>query len=212
MATFDELRSFNDALIRKALSAAVFVAPQSVDDEIDALKDATGLLALPTGYSDVGRITSDGITFPREVETSDTTSLGASQPTRRDIVSDVSSISFVMQESKRATFELYDGIDLAAVTPDANGNISYDRPDRPAQTYHRLLAMFKDGEGADAVYGAVWMPRALVTDRGERVWNSETEIQYSVTLTAFVDPTVGTAVRTLWAGPAARLTEMGFTA
>lgn len=211
MATFTELAAFNETLIRKALQATVWIAPQSVEDEIDSLKDATGLL-VPLGYEPVGRLTTEGISLPRDVTVADVNSLGASQPSRRDVTSDVSSIGFTMQESKKSNIGLYDDQDLSAVTYDANGNVYWDKPDRSAGTYHRLLAMFKDGDGADAVYGAVWMPRAQVTDRGEIVWNADDEIRYNVTLTAFADPTFGTAVRTIWAGPVDRLTAMGFTA
>src|SRR5690606_196954 len=112
-------------------------------------------------------------------------------------------------ESKRLAFELHEGIDLSAVTQDANGNVSWDQPDRPASAYYRVLALFKDGEGADAIYFAKWLPRAMVTDQGEQSWNEESELQYPLTLTAFVDDAVGTAVRSMWAGPTDRLTAMG---
>lgn len=213
MPTFDSLQNHADTLIRKGLQGSIFVAPTSVTDEIATLKDATGLLALPAGYTDVGRITKDqGASWTRAVETSDVTSLGSATPTRTDIVSVTSGLSFTMQESKRQVFELHNGQDLSAVTYDANGNVSFDAPDRPADLYYRVLALFKDGEGADAVYFAKWLPRAKVTDTGEQSWNESNEIQYPVTLRAFVDDSVGTAVRTLWAGSPERLTAMGFTA
>lgn len=213
MPTFTDLQSLVDANIRKGLSGGVWIAPYSSTDEIETLKDATGLLALPSGYSDVGRITKDqGVSWSRDVETSETMSLGAASPTRRDIVSVTSGMSFTMQESKRQVFELHEGLDLSSVTYDANGNVSWDQPDRPASIFYRVLALFKDGEGTDAVYFAKWMPRAQITETGEQSWNEENELQYPVTLTAFVDDTVGTAVRTLWAGSTARLAAMGFTA
>lgn len=212
MPTFDDLQSVVDAHIRKGLQGSVFVKRwEDGDDEIEALKDASGLLALPDGYVDVGRLTKDqGVTWTSEVETSDVTSLGAASPTRRDIVSATRGMSFTMQESKRQAFELSEGLDLSAVRQDANGNVSWDQPDRPASIDYRVLALFKDGEGANAIYFAKWLPRAQVTETGEQSWNEENEIQYPVTLTAFVDELAGTAIRTLWAGPPARLTAMGF--
>lgn len=328
MPTFNELRSRQQELIRKGLEGAIFVKRhEATDPPITSLMDASGLLALPPGYSDVGHITKDqGANWTRDIATSDVMSLGATEPTRRDITSDVTGLAFTMQESKRAVFELYEGVDLSAVTQDAgpataavdevqtvtisgaptggtftltfngattadiahnatgatvqaalealstigsgnvtvsgagggpytvtfvgtlggqnvpemtatgsftggtspsiavatttegvaesayNANVTFDKPDRPASTHYRALALFKDGDGADAIYFAKWLPRVQVTDRGEQSWNEDNELQYAVTLTAFVDSIVGTSARTLWAGPGLTLTSMGFPA
>jgi hypothetical protein len=212
MPTFDDMQQHFAHLIRKGLEGSVFVKRfAAADTAITALKDATGLLALPTGYTDVGYLSKDqGAQWTRSVDTAETTSLGATEPTRRDITSDVTGLQFTMQESKRSVFELYDGLDLAGVTQDANGNVSWDKPDRPATIYYRVMVLFKDGEGADAVYFAKWGPRMQVTDRGEQSWNENNEVVYPVTMTAFVDPAVGTSMRSLWAGPSTVLTDMGF--
>jgi len=215
MPSFTDLQNHMDSLIRKGLQGSVFVKPfETGDTPIATLTDATGLLAVPTGYTDVGRLTKDqGANWTRDIETNDTMSLGASQPTRRDITSDVTGLAFTMQESKRAVFELHEGVDLSAVTADAQGNVSWDKPDRPRQDRYRVFVLFKDGEGADSIYFAKWGPSMQVTDRGEQAWNEGNEVQYPVTLTAFNDSTVGTALRTLWAGPVDRITtDMGFTA
>lgn len=212
MATFSDLQDHMQELIRKGLEGSFFVKRwASGDSEITAIKDATGLLAVPTGYEDVGYITKDqGASWTRDVNTEDVESLGAAEPTRRDVTSDVTGLQVTMQESKRAVFELYDGQDLAGVTQDANGNVTWDKPDRPASIYYRGLALFKDGDGADAIYFARWLPRFQITDRAEQAWNEGTEVQYGITCTAFVDSTVGTSMRTFWAGPTATLTTMGF--
>lgn len=217
MASFAELQKQADDLIRKGLEGSVFVAPYSEDTEIDALMDAQGgLVALPPGYEDVGLITKDqGVAWSREVDTSDVESLGRSEPTRRDIISDVTGLEFTMQEMKALTLELYEGLSLADVVAEAAGdhsNIVFDKPDRPASIYYRLLALFKDGEGADAFYFAKWLPRVQVTDRSEQSWNENDEIQYGVTVTAFNDPEFGTSVRTLLGVPTAAVAKMGFSA
>lgn len=214
MPSFSDLQSYSDKLIRKGLQGSVFVKPYvDGDPEIEALVDATGLLAIPTGYTDVGRITKDdAVGWTRDIESSDTTSLGAGQPTRRDVTSDVTGLTFTMQESKRQVFELYEGQDLSTVTHDANGNVTWDKPDRPASLRYRVFVLFKDGEGADAFYFAKWLPRAEVTDRGEQTWGEENEVQYPVTMTAYVDEDAGTSIRSLWAGSTAAIGDMGFSA
>lgn len=212
MPSFAELQNHFDDLIRKGLEGSVFAKRfAEADPEIETLKDATGLLALPPGYNDVGNLTKDqGVAWTREIDTSETQSLGKSEPTRRDIVSDVSGLQFTMQESRKEVFELYDGIDLTGIVQDANGNVSWDKADRPASIYYRMFALFKDGDGVDAIYFAKWLPRAQIVERGEQAWNENNEIQYPVTITAYVDRAVGTSMRTLWAGPADKMTAMGF--
>lgn len=214
MPTFSELQNETDSLIRKGLQGLVAVKRHEPGDtEITALVGPDGLLALPTGYTPVGLITKDdGVGWTRDVETSDVTSLGRTEPTRRDVTSDVSGLAFTMQESGKKAFELYEGLDLSAVTHDANGNVSWDKPDRPATIRYRVLVLFKDGDGADAIYFAKWLPRAEVTDRSEQGWNEENAVQYGVTLTAFVDEEFGTSMRSLWAGPTSTITAMGFPA
>jgi hypothetical protein len=212
MPAYSEMIEHFQDLIRKGLEGAVFVKPYAAaDTEITKLKDASGLLAVPTGYGDVGYLTKDqGVAWTRDIGTSETASLGEAEATRVDVTSDVSGLSFTMQESKRRVFELYEGQSLAGVTQDAQGNVTWDKADRPATTYYRTFVLFKDGEGAEALYFAKWGPRMQVTDRAEQGWNEADEVQYGVTMRGFKDPVFGTAMRSLWAGPTATMTRMGF--
>lgn len=218
MATLADLQKQADELIRKGLEGSVFVAPYSEETEITALMDeAGGLIALPESYQDVGLITKDqGVSWSREVDTADVESLGRSEPTRRDVISDITGLEFTMQEMKAITLELYEGISLADVVAesanDTHSNIVFDKPDRPASIYYRVLALFKDGEGADAFYFAKWLPRVQVTDRSEQTWNENDEIQYGVTMTAFNDSEFGTSARTLLGVPSTMVEKMGFSA
>lgn len=215
MPTFSELQTRAQELIRKGLEGSVFIKRHdSGDDEIETLGDSSGLLALPSGYEDLGWITKDqGINWTRDIETSDVMSLGAAQPTRRDITSDVTGLQVTAQETKALTLGLYEGLDLSAKTHDADGNVIIDKPDRPASIYYRVLALMKDGEGADAIYVAKWLPRAQVTDQGEQAWNEENEVEYPFTITAFMDSAIGTSQRMLiWSPSTERVEAMGFDA
>ena len=214
MATFDEVKEHDQSNIRKVLEMAIFVKPfEDGDTEITSIHDGTGLV-IPTGYVGVGLTTKDdGATWSRAVETSDTTSHGYAEPSRRDVTSDVTGLAFVMQESKRTSMELYHGIDLSAVTPDASasgGGFFFDKPARPAQRHYRVLALGKDGDGPDAVYVARWLPNAQVTERSDQAWKEDEEVKYPATLTAYVDAAFGTSFRELWAGPGLDHAAMGF--
>lgn len=213
MATFSEVKGHNTALIRKILEMSIFIKPvEEGDEEVTAIHDSTGVL-VPVGYEPVGLITKDdGASWTREQENSEVTSMGYAQPTRIDIISDVSGLSFTMQESKRQAMEMYHGLDLSAVTTDADGNFFFDRASRPEVRRYRVLAVGKDGDGAGAIYVARWLPNAQVTENAEQAWNEGTEVQYPATLTGFLDDEFGTAFREIWGGPGLDHEAMGFQA
>lgn len=214
MPSLADMQTVNRDLIRKGLEGSVFIKRRVAGDpEIETLVGPSGLLALPAGYLDVGFITKDqGVEWSRDIGTSDVMSHGQSQPTRRDITSDVTGLQFTAQESKAVTLGLHEGLDLSAVKRDANGNVTFDKPNRSASIYYRAFVLYKDGDGVDAVYFAKWLPNCQVSDRGNQSWNEDSEVQYQITLTAFVDPVVGSSIRHLWAGPVATVEAMGFTA
>lgn len=215
MATLTELRDRREDLIRKGLDGSVFIAPYSENTEISKLVGSSGLEALPPEYKDVGFLTKDqGVNWTREIDTSEVESLGAGQPTRIDTTKDVTGLEFTAQESKALNIELYEGVNLSDVAASAGDsshvNVSWDKADKPSLLYYRAFVLFKDGEGADAFYFARWLPKCLVTDRGDQSWNEEDEIQYPITLTAFVDREFGTSCRTLWGIPTKMVDSMGF--
>ena len=126
--TFDSVRTPNVKNIRKALAGAVFIKRWAEGDApITKVYTTAGGLIIPAGYTDVGVLSkSSAAKFARETNTSDVESFGYAQPTRRDITSDVTTVQFTMQESKRQVFELHGGVDLSAVKADTDGNIVID--------------------------------------------------------------------------------------
>ena len=210
--TFDSVRDPNVKNIRKALAGAVFVKRWATGDApITKVWTAAGGLVIPTGYTDVGVLAkASAAKFARDTNTSDVESWGYAQPTRRDVTSDVTTVQFTMQESKRQVFELHGGVDLSAVTPDSDGNVIIDKPQRPQSLDWRVFVLCKDGDGADAVYWLDWLPMAQVTAM-EDVENSESaERAYTVTMTGYEDPAVKTAHRQVWGGPGIDAEAMGF--
>lgn len=212
MATFTEAKGHTPANIRKILEMAIFVKPVADNDTAitQVYVTATGL-TIPTGYLPVGMVTKDdGATWSRDQESSDVTSYGYAEPVRRDIVSDVTGLSFTMQESKKTTMELFHGLDLSGVTTDSAGNFFFDKASRPAQRKYRVLALGKDGDGPDAVYVARWLPNAQITENGEQAWSEGDEVKYPATFTAYTDGTFGTSFREIWGGPGLDHAAMGF--
>jgi hypothetical protein len=212
MATFTEAKGHNRDNIRKVLEMAIFVKPVADADTAITQIYTTALgLIIPAGYLPVGMVTKDdGATWSREQESSDVTSFGYAEPVRRDVVSDVTGLAFTMQESKKTTMELFHGLDLSAITTDAQGNFYFDKASRPVNRKYRVLALGKDGDGPDAVYVARWLPNAQVTENGEQAWSEGDEVKYPATFTAYTDTTFGTSYREIWGGPGVDHAAMGF--
>lgn len=202
-------------LIRKAQDAAIFAAPTSAA-AITSITTGAGadLITLPTAWRSLGHHTeSDGINWTRDVNSDDVRSHGSSEPTRRDISSDVTGLVVLAQESKLLSLEMFHNVDLSAVTPATTTNeIAFNRSRTPSTRYWRLLAIASDGAGADQIYFARFCPRASVTDYAEQAWSKGDELRYSLTYTAYVDDDLGYAMREMWGGPgiAPLLSAMGF--
>lgn len=216
--SLDTLQTRQQELIRKALSGSVFIAPDGTALPTSLTTGATpALTTLPEDWVDLGYLSKDdGATWARETELSEVTSWGALEATRSDINADVVSLSVTAQETSKLTLELYENIDLSAVTPTAStGEISFAKPTRPATRYYRLFAICQDGEGDDAIYIGKLAPRAQVTEVGDQVWtDGDDPIAYPMTFSAKTDSTAGYSIKYFFGGPGWKslLVSMGFPA
>ncbi len=216
MATYSSLSDKNSGLIRKALDGSLFVADMTADPIADLTSGASAALsALPTGYTDGGLMTDEGIRFSREIETSDINSWGKVEPTRSDITRDVTGIQVDFQETKALTISIYTGIAVSAMVPDATtGEIQIPKPAQPSAKYFRLLALAVDQtQDGDEIYIARFFPRAKVTDFSEQAWSKgDDALTWGMTFTATVDDDLGYSQIDILAGPGALALgdEMGF--
>lgn len=176
------------------------------------------LATLPAGYTDLGYLSKDdGATWARETDLSEVTAIGATESVRADIVSDVSTLAVTALETKLKTLELYDNVDLSAVTPASpSGEVAYNRPTRPRTKFGRLYVIgMDDSDSAGPIYMARLCPRAQITEVGEQTWtDGDDPVTYPLTFSAKKDATAGYALRVLFGGPGwkAQLTGMGFPA
>lgn len=215
MPAWDELKVHQNHLIRKALEGSVFAAPITAP-AITALTDTTSeLLALPDGYVDLGFMSDDGAQFSAEIDSSDVTSWGSVEPTRRDITQDVTTLQGFFQETNKMSIALYTGVDAASLTPDAtSGELKVDKPDRPASRHYRILTLGVDLADAGEIYVARFLPRASVTDKDDQAFQSgDDPLGWPVTMTAYKDSALGTSESYFFGGPGwkALLADMGFT-
>lgn len=202
-------------LIRKAQDAAIFAADESATALTAITNGSSGdLITLPAAWRSLGHHTeSDGINWTRDVNSDDVRSHGSSEPTRRDISSDVTGLVVLAQETKMLSLEMFHNVDLSGVTPDpTTKEIAFNRSRTPSTRYWRLLAVASDGQGADTIYFARFCPRASITDYAEQPWTKGDELRYPLTFTAYVDDDLGFSMREMWGGPgiAPLLEDMGF--
>lgn len=205
MPGIEQVGQWRTELIRKALFGSVFYA------DLDAtaptaetlFNPSTGeLQALAADWGDVGYLTGDGVTFGRAMESADTESWQATEPTRSDPVSDVSNAQFVMQETNPYSVALYEGIPLTDL-----GEIGeaweWDKPANAVMPERRLLFVSQDGDvaaGTD-IYVVRLFPRGKVVETEDQQENKSQETQRGVTVQAYRDSVLGTAVRTWVDGP-----------
>jgi hypothetical protein len=216
--TFDDVQQHNASLIMKSLEVGVFVAP-STAPAITSLTDSTDkmLAALPTGYSDLGWLSDDGSQFSSDISTSDITGAGSTAPLRSDITADTTTLQVACLETNLQSIGIYTGTDMTTVTPNAtSGEVKISKPTRPVPTYYRVLAIGVDFvDGAGEYYVARFLPRMKVTDKDDQAYQSsdDSPVTWSVTLTAFEDPALGTAEEFFFGGPGwfAKLAAMGFS-
>lgn len=219
---YADLAQKNNQLIRKAVDGSAFIADITASPITTLTVDSVTtpgtptLNDLPAEYTDLGLIDDAGAVFADAVSTSDITSWGKVQPTRRDITSDVETLHIVCQETKLQTIAAYTGVAASALVPDATtGEVSVAKPVRPATIYHRLLVIGVDPSDPGEIYLAKFFPRASITDKGDQVYMSgDTGVWWDCTFTAYEDAALGYAVRYVFAGAGwkALLTDMGFGA
>jgi hypothetical protein len=215
--TFDSLKGHNDALIRKMLEMAIFIAPWPAAVTLATISDTAGTqLVIPDTYLSVGMCSKDdGATWTPNIDISEVGAYGYGTAVRRDATSRTLNLGFTMLETKKKVLELYYGVDLSATTvPAAKTELFFDMPSAARASYWRVLAIGKDGTGTNAIYHAEYLPKAILTDVDAVSWTDDSPLSYSVTLSADVDSTYGTSQRSFWCGPGFNtsvITAMGFS-
>lgn len=210
-----EVNTARPDLMFKALGGFILTAPMTVAIPAAFTTGAAAdLIQQPVAWNRLGLLSKkDGIDFSRAIKTDEEESFGFNEPTRTDITSDVTSAKFTLQQTTRAALELYDFVDLSAVTPDAvTGEVAYNKPTSVSPVYRRMIYVAVDGAGTDRRYRIKIMPRAQVIAVGDESWNNSAVTDFNLTLRATVDTTLGYAVRNVHAGPGqlSRNTVAGF--
>lgn len=206
MAVYADLRDKKNELIRRAKDGSVFVAAMTVAAPTTITSGSSGALTAlsTTDWTDLGWISTDGVTYDRETDQIEVQSFGSSEPTRSDVTRDEISMSCTAQETKALTMGITTGADIAAITANATtGEVSIAKPTRPKLRFYRVLGLFMDhDDNGDEIYFGRFMPRAQVADFGSQGYNEdETGISYPMTWRGKEDSTLGYSHKWFWGGP-----------
>lgn len=200
-----ELASNQPSNIFKALGGIIWVAKDNVAVPAAFTSGATSeLVVLPSvSWFKLGLLTKgDGVTFSRDINTEDEEAWGYSEAVRTDITTDSTSAAFTLMEQNKQVLEMYDFVDLSAVTANATtGEWAYNKPLNSSLTYRRMIYMAVDGAGTDRRYRFKIMPRAQVVGVNDEVWATGASTKFPCQIRATPDPTLGYAVRNIFAGP-----------
>ncbi|MFG3710885.1 hypothetical protein [Micromonospora sp. NPDC047730] len=213
---YSALRDKKQELVRKAKDGSVFIADKATVTAVlgELTTGATADLAtLPTGYEDLGWMSTAGASYGRTTESSQVQAFGSTEPIREDITRDTITMQVVAYETKLLTVGLYTGVDTSGVLAKAvTGEVSIEKPNLPNPRYYHALGLFVDQSSDGEIYIARYMPNARITEYGEQAYGEGDEpIGYPMTFTGFDDSTAGYSHRWIFGGPGwlALLDKMG---
>jgi hypothetical protein len=213
---YSALRDKKNELIRRAKDGSVFVAEMTVALPATLTSGATADLVVldPTDWLDLGHMSTDGVTYERETESTDTNSFGSREATRTDVTRDEISMSVTAQETKLLTIGLTTGADLAAIKAAAvTGEVQIAKPFTPRLRFYRTLGLFIDhSDSGKEIYFGRLMPRAQIAEFGSQGYTEGEEgISYPMTWRGKEDSTAGFSHKWFWGGPGwlELLDEMG---
>jgi hypothetical protein len=200
MPTVADQMLLDSSLVRKHQKIICAIADYSVPAP-DTFFDEQGMpAALPTGFMQMGLITTDGLPLSSDVSTDDVDSVQTTNHTRSDVSSDVVSSQIVFQETSELTLALQYGV-LFADMPERGTLVDFKRKASADQPLRRMYWLTQDRVGPDAFYRVIFQPMIQITDKDDRNLQRSDEEQHSFTFTPMFDNEYGTDMRELMDGP-----------
>jgi hypothetical protein len=217
VADYTSIAHRQATLIRKALQGGVFIAPYTAAAITSITTGASAdVKPLPTGYTDAGMVDKKNApTWANKVTSQTVMAWGDVYAARRDITAVDGSLKFTMLETNKTSLQMFLGQDLTATPLDnTTKELIVSQTSRPQPIPYRVLGIFQDGVGANAIFVGRFYPRAFVTDIADQKWDDDADaLVYDVTVTPENDPVLGTPVIHYFGGPGwqSLLTQTGFS-
>lgn len=205
MPTLDELRQRGEPrrLTRKAQKTYGVLAPLSVDLPESLYGEDGSLLDFPTlGWLPIGRVSTDGYSYNREVSREPVTSMGYFSPDRSDVTEVTRQVTFTGHAAiTRHMLELQYGVDLSGVelrdlpNHPAIAEVVFDEPEVPVDSEWRLLLIASDGPVANNWVMGKGFGTVQHSEGGGFTWGQEGPVVSELTLDVLTDDAIGTPVR-----------------
>jgi hypothetical protein len=168
--------------VRFGAKGSVYVAIPGVSpaDPTDATgADSTG----PTGFTDLGLVSEDGVSISKSVDTSDLKAWGAGIV--RTSVTDTShEFSFSLLESNSDVMSLWFGADPAIFS---TTKFKIEVPGQAAVTEFRLVVDWRETIGGSTKSFRFFVPRATITNFEDLSFNENDPVQYGLTIKPLSD-------------------------
>ncbi|KAE8130213.1 MULTISPECIES: hypothetical protein [Bifidobacterium] len=179
----------NSSYVRKHGTSLLAVADYSTPMPTSFFDATTGNpIVLPTGFMNLGYVSTKGFTLKKDMKSDDTTMLQDLDPVRSDLSSSTRTLAAEFGESSAWVKSLTAGIPVSAWPAQNSAKWSIDEQGTKEYPYLRLLLLSQDGVSDQAVYRVEAAYRAKITDVADRTMNrSDPEVE-AVTFTCYKDP------------------------
>ena len=159
-------------------------------------------VALPTGFHDLGFVTTDGVTMPDSITSEPTTMLQSLEPVRTDVTGRERSLAVVFGEGHAWTNALWHGVPVEDWPAVKDGPWDFtDGGDVADYPWLKILLYGQDGVGANAVYRVEAAYRAKVTSKTDRTLSRGTSENFGLTFGLYRDPVTQSVHRRAQDGP-----------
>lgn len=156
--------------------------------------------AWPTGWNDLGLISTDGLTEAKDQTLTTINAWGYDGPVRSQVSNRVTTFRARFLETNARTLSLYHGIPLADMTSGGTGatqSLNFTEGQTPDPLITALGIHIIDGT---QVFRFI-VPRAQLTDRSEVVYKGDEAVSYECTVTTLL-ASDGTSLTRMYGGVA----------
>jgi hypothetical protein len=150
----------------------------------------TGTGSATTGFTALGGVTDDGLVETRDRDTDDIVLWQNAAIARTVVTSSALTFNFRLAETKKEVVELFYGTTVTTAASEGNFLII------PANTGGRKAFIIDVVDGAEL--RRIYIPQGEVTEVGDVTYASGEPISYEVTITAYLDATLGAPAK-VWA-------------